>query len=77
MNAILPPTEQWFPIGTTFKSYGKHPLECTITDIWKTYNAAGELVRLRYVATHRYLGQTVTNYDVCHTTVARQLIKLP
>lgn len=31
----------------------------TITDILKTYNVAGELVKTRYVATHEVLGQEV------------------
>lgn len=59
-----------FSIGTQFKSRGKHPRICTITDILRTYNSAGELVKTRYVAEHELLGRTVTDHDVCETTVA-------
>lgn len=61
-----------YAIGTQFKSAGKHPRLCTVTDVLSTYNAAGELVRVRYVATHPGpLGQLVTDYDVCAVTIAR------
>lgn len=59
-----------FPIGTKFKTRGKHPRDCTVVEILKTYNSKGELVRTRYVATFPLAGQTVTYYDVCHTTIA-------
>jgi len=61
--------EQRFQIGQQFKTRGKAPRLCTITDVYRTYNAAGELVRLRYVATHEFMGQTVTDYDVVGVTV--------
>lgn len=64
-----------FAVGTTFRSHGKHPRECTVVDVWRTYNSMGELVKLRYVATHQFMGQTLTDYDVCDTTIARNLIK--
>ena len=56
-------------------SRGKHPKECTVTDIYKTYNATGDLVKTRYVASHEFMGQTVTDYDVVGTTIARNLIE--
>jgi hypothetical protein len=67
--------EPRFPIGTQFKTRGKAPRLCTVTDIWRTYNAAGELMRVRYVATHEFLGQTITDCDVCDTTIAMGLIE--
>ena len=55
-------------IGTKFiKQRGKHTNKErveTVTDILKTYNLAGELVKTRYVAEHDFLGQTVTDSDV-------------
>lgn len=63
-----------FNIGQQFKSRGKHPLLCTITDVLKTYNSRGELVKVRYVATHDVLGQVVTDYDVCETSISRGLV---
>ena len=64
-----------FGIGTQFKRVGrKHaPLE-TVTDILTTFNSAGELVKIRYVATHETLGQAVTDSGVVDTTIARGLV---
>lgn len=58
-----------FPIGTRFKTRGKHPRLCTVVDILKTYNSAGELVEVRYLTTHECLGQIVTD-RVVRTTIA-------
>lgn len=63
-----------FPIGTKFKTRGEHSRECTVTDILTTRNAAGYLVRIRYVAEHVFLGQTVTERDICEVTISRGLI---
>ena len=68
MNFILP---EEITIGTKFTTRGKHPKECIVTDILKTYNSKGELVSTRYVATHEFLGQTVTDYDVVAVTIQR------
>ena len=59
-----------YKIGDKFMTRGKHKRECTITDILKTYNHAGELVSIRYVATHDFLGQAVTVCDVPETAIA-------
>lgn len=69
MNEV---SEQRFQIGQKFLSHGKHPRLCTITDVLKTFNSAGLLVRVRYVATHEFIGlNVITDYDVCDATVAR------
>ena len=62
---------QRFPIGTKYFTRGKHPRLCTVTDYHVTRNMRGEVVRARYVSEHDFLGQAVTNNDVCDTTVAR------
>ena len=49
------------------------PVE-TVTDVLKTYNSKGELVQTRYVATHDFCGQTVTDRDLLATTIARALL---
>ena len=49
---------------------GKKIQERAIVDIYKTFNNAGELVKTRYVTQHTFLGQPVTDYDVCETTIA-------
>lgn len=64
-----------FEIGTTFKTRGKHPKVCTVIDRLSTYNNCNELVKIRYVATHEFIGQTVTDYDVCETTIKLGVIE--
>jgi len=64
-----------YPIGTLFKTRGKFPKLCQVVDIFKTYNSKGELVRTRYVATHEFCGQIVTDYEVVKTAIAMGEIK--
>ena len=61
--------ETRFDIGYQFKSRGKYPKTCTVTDILKTYNSKNELVKVRYVATHQFINQIITDYDVPETTL--------
>ncbi len=61
------------PIGTKFKTRGKHSHVCTVTDIHKTYNVAGELVKTVYVATHEFCGQQLIERDICRTTISMGL----
>ena len=63
-----------FKVGQRFKTGGKNPRVCTIVDILRTVNLAGECVKLRYVATHAFCGQTVTDHDVLDVTIAKGLI---
>lgn len=60
-----------YPVGTQFKSPGKHPRICTVTDFHVTRNLAGEIVRSCYVATHEFMGQTITDHQVPSATIAR------
>jgi len=66
--------EPKFSIGQKFKTRGKSPKVCTVQDILRTYNSKGEMVKLRYVATHDFMGQEVVDYDVCETTIARDAL---
>lgn len=66
-----------YAIGTLFKTRGKAPRLCEVIDIHKTYNAQGLLVKTRYVATHDFMGQIVTDYDVVATTIAMGLMLSP
>lgn len=68
---------QRFPIGTTFRSSGKVQRVCTVVDFHVTRNLAGEIVRARYVATHEFMGQTITERDIAETTIARNVISIP
>jgi len=67
--------EPKFPIGTKFKTRGKHPRLCVVTDIFKTYNSAGVLVRIRYQAVHQFGGQIVTDHDVLWPIIAIGLVQ--
>jgi hypothetical protein len=59
-----------FAIGHQYATRGKHSRLCTVTDILKTYNHEGRLVKIRYVSTHLLAGQIVINHDVVETTIA-------
>lgn len=67
--------EPKFAIGQQYKTMGKLPKVCTITDIYKTYNSKGEMVQIRYASQHEFMGQTLTDYDVIELTIARGLLK--
>lgn len=67
------PPPHRFPIGTRFRTRGKHPRICTVTDLLTTTNHAGQVVHHRYVATHEFAGQTITDRDVVETTIAMGL----
>lgn len=66
-----------YPIGTTFSTGGKHPKTCTVVDHLTTTNSKGEVVNERYVATHQFCGQSVTDHNVVAVTIARGLISVP
>lgn len=66
---------QRFAVGTAFRPAGKDYV-CTVTDYLVTRNLAGEIVKVRYVATHELCGQAVTDSDVVETTIARGLLSL-
>ena len=68
-------TEQRFQIGTRYLTRGsnprKPPLVHTVVDVHRTFNSRGELVKLRYVSEHIFCGETIKEFDVCDTTIAR------
>lgn len=65
-----------YPIGTKYTGRnGRGFRVCTVIDVHHTYSKlTGELVKTRYVATHDFCGQAVTDYDVVQPTIARNLI---
>jgi hypothetical protein len=65
-----------YPIGTQYLPMGKNAKVCTITECFKTYDSKGNLVRTHYQSTHDFLGQSVTNHNVCETTIARGIENL-
>lgn len=80
MVRIKVPSKYWselveYPIGTKFKTRHKTPRLCTVIDILKTYNSKGELVAVRYVAAHEFLGQTVVDRDIVGTTIKMGLVE--
>jgi hypothetical protein len=67
-------SEPKFKVGTKYRTRHKNPKLCTVVDILKTYNLAGELVSIRYQSVHECLGQNVVEGDVVETTIAMGLI---
>ena len=68
--------KQNIEIGDTFIPLGdKHKRLCTVSDIYKTYNAKNELVKTSYVAFHLFMGQVVYERDICKVTIQRGLIE--
>lgn len=64
-----------FKLGTTFTPQGRKGAGIhTVIDILTTRNSKGEVIKLRYVTTHEFCGQTLTDNDVLETTIARGLI---
>jgi len=62
-------TKPKYPIGTQFMTRGKYPRLCTVVDVWTTYANGGQVVKVRYVATHTLNGQVVTDTDVVETSI--------
>lgn len=60
---------QKYPIGTKYISRGKRKDICTVVDFLTTTNSKGEIIKIRYVATHDFMGQTVTDYDVLEGSI--------
>ena len=50
-----------YPVGTKFTPRGGKETrpEETVEDILRTYNAKDELVKVRYLCTHKFCGQRV------------------
>lgn len=63
-----------FPIGTQYKPAGKYAKVTTVVDQLTLTNSKGEILRVSYLTQHEFLGQTITNHDVCDTTIARGLL---
>ncbi len=68
----MPTNTHRFPIGTQYVPT-RHKYLCTVVDHLTTTNSKGEIVALRYVTTHEFCGQTLTERDVVDTTIARGL----
>ena len=58
------------PSGTRYTRRHKRKDICTVIDRLTTTNDAGEVVSLRYVSTHVFLGQIVKNIDVVEASIA-------
>ena len=66
---------QKYPIGFKF-TWGqgtKTPRKATVVDFLTTTNAAGNVVKERYVVAYLLLGQIVRDSDVVQTTIDRNI----
>jgi len=66
LHAVMPR----FPIGTKFTPIGRYQVEHTIVNVHRSYDDGGNAVGIRYVTTHRGIGQVMESQHV-ETTVAR------
>lgn len=64
-----------YGIGTVYRTRGKNPRDCMVTDVLRTYDAFGNLVKVRYVSIHKCMGQMVTEHDVLETTIKMGVIE--
>ena len=63
-------------VGTQYLSHAKHPRVCTVTDFMTVCGLDGEIVRTYYQSEHEFMGQTVTEREVCGATIARGAFRL-
>mgnify|MGYP000485214702 CR=1 FL=1 len=74
MSNFIKPDE--IKIGTQYIPIGmKNKKVHTVVDILKTYNTKNELVHIRYVSEHDYIGQKIINSDVVAVTIQRGFLK--
>lgn len=67
-------SKQRFPIGLTYTLKRKNSKQVrTIVDYLQTFNLNGDLVNIRYVTEHSFMGQTIRDYDVIEVSIARCL----
>lgn len=64
-----------YPIGTTYRQRKNPTRECTVVDQLTTLNSQGEVVSIRYVATHEFMGQLVTDRDVVETSITMGVLE--
>lgn len=54
-------------IGTKYISRGKRKNVCTVIDILTTYNSKSEVVSVKYLCEHDFMGQTVRHEELSTT----------
>jgi hypothetical protein len=59
-----------YSIGQQFLPMGKKHTY-TVVDYLITRNSKNEIYQIRYICTHLFCGQIVTDYDVPEATIAR------
>ncbi len=77
-SAVLSPTsEMRWPKGTKFVRMGQIRAQ-TVVDYHVTRNMAGEIVKARYLCSHKFAGQLVMDADITATSIARaEILHLP
>ena len=68
--------EQKYEIGTQYLPMAKHPKLSTVTDFLTVTNSAGEIVKTYYESQHEFMGQMITNHEVCAATIARGIFRM-
>lgn len=62
---------QRYPVGTKFTTRGKAVKACFVSDFLTITNSKGDVIGCQYVAIHQFLGQTVTDWNVPESAIAR------
>ena len=57
-----------YSIGQQYTARNKRKDICTVVDILTTTNSAGEVVSLRYLCQHDFMGQKV-KHEECQATI--------
>ena len=67
--------EPRYQIGQQFVRYSSKRKDIeTIIDIHVTTSTlTGEVVKVRYAASHDFMGQSLVDYDICESTIARSI----
>lgn len=67
-----PVNEPKYSIGTQFKNRGDKHRIFTVTDVYRTYNSAGDLVKVSYQAKSNVTG--AIDYDVLEIRISMGLL---
>lgn len=68
----IPLAECDIPIGTKYMD--RKGRECTVIDVYKTFNMTNTLIRTRYVVQYLFAGMWLKDRDVVKVTIQKALM---
>jgi len=75
LGHVMSSPQPEFGVGTLYRTSGKHPRDCLVMDVLRTYDTAGRLVAVRYVSVSQFMGQTIVKHDAVGVTIKKGLVK--